>query len=133
MINYPPIVAASGLPVIPRKPKTISDVSSLRGIPLQSTWEQMIDLLKGGNYRAVSCRAVTFTEQSARIILNVHKLGDIRSRVKEEEEWAKIGISFPNRTCSYSDDGVAKYATLIFDYPDGRSVLSHNRYILGSD
>ena len=132
MINYPPIVAASGLTLIPRKPKTISDVSSLRCIPPQSTCEQMIDLLKGGNYGAVSCRAGTFTEQVARIILNVHELRDIRSRVKEEE-WIKTGISLPNRTCSYSGDDMIKYTTLIFDYPDGRSVLSHNRYILASD
>ena len=28
---------------------------------------------------------------------------------------------------------MTKYATLIFSNPDGRSVLSHNRYILASD
>ena len=133
MINYPPIVAASGLTLIPRKPKTITNVLSLRGIPSQSTCEQMIDLLKGGNYSAISCRAGTFTEQSARIILNIHKLRDITSRVKEEEQWIKTEITLPNRSCSNSDDDMATYATLIFDNPDGRSVLSHNRYILASD
>ena len=92
----------------------------------------MIDLLKDGNYSAVSCRAGTFTEQLARIILNVHKLREIRSRVKDEEQWIKTGISLPNRSCSSSDDDMTKYATLIFYYPDGRSVLNHNRYVLAS-
>ena len=82
---------------------------------------------------AISCRAGTFTEQSARIILNIHKLRDITSRVKEEERCIKTGITLPTRSCSYSDDDMTKYATLIFSNPDGRSVLSHNRYILASD
>ena len=133
MINYPPIVAASGLTLIPRKPKTITDVLSLRGVPSQSTCEKMIDLLKDENYSAISCRAGTFTEQSARIMLNIRKLRDITPRVKEEERWIKTGITLPNRSCSYSDDDMTKYATLIFGNPDGRSVLSHNHYILASD
>ena len=108
-------------------PKTISDVSLLRSIPLQSTCEQMIDLLIDGNYSAVSCRAGTFTEQLARVILNVHncKLREIRSRVKDEEQWIKTGISLPTRSCSYSDDDMTKYTTLIFDYPDRKNPGLH--------
>ena len=127
MINYPPVVAATGLTLILQLPKAISDISSLRGIPPQSTSKQMINLLKGGNYRAVSYRVGTFTEQWARIIiLNVHKLCDIRSRVKDKEQWIKTGISLPNRSYFYSDHDMAKYATLIFHYPQRRSVLGHN-------
>lgn len=33
----------------------------------------------------------------------------------------------------YCDNDMAKYATPIFDYRDRRSILSHNRHILGSD
>jgi len=115
MINYPPFVAAIGLTLIVRMPKAISDISSLRGIPPQSTCKQMINLSKGGNYSAVSYRAGTFTEQSARIIiLNVHKLCNTRSRVKDKEQWIKTRISLPNQSYFYSDDDMAKYATLIF-------------------
>ena len=93
----------------------------------------MIDFFNGGNYNAISCHVGTFTEESARIILNIHKLRDIKSRVKGEEQWIKTRITLPNPSCSYSVDDLAKYANLIFDNPDGSSVLSHNRYILGSD
>lgn len=83
MIDYPPVVAATGLTLILQLPKAISDISSLRGIPPQSTSKQMINLLKGGNYSTVSYRAGTFTEQRARIIiLNVHKHCHIRSLVE---------------------------------------------------
>ena len=128
MIDYPPVVAATGLTLILQPPKAISDISSLRGIPPQSTSKQMINLLKGGNYSTVSYRPGTFTEQLARIIiLNVHKHCHIRSRVKDKEQWIKTGISLPNQSYFYSDDDMAEYATLIFDYPHRRSVLGHNR------
>ena len=124
---------AAGLTLISQKPKRVTDVLSLQGIPPQSPCEQMIELFNGGNYSAISCRLGTFTEQSARIILNIHKLRDIKSRVKEEQQWIKNGITLPHPSCSYSEEDITKYATLIFHNPDGSSVLSHNRYILASD
>ena len=93
----------------------------------------MIDLFNGGNYSAISCHLGTFTEQSAKTILNIHKLRTIKSRVKEEEQWIKKRIAPPNPSCSYSEDDIAKFANLIFYNPDGSSVLSDNRYILTSD
>ena len=71
----------------------------------------MIDLFKGGDYSAVSCQLGTFTDQSAQIILKIHKLRDIKSCVMEIEQWIKNGITLPHPTCSYSEDDMTNYAT----------------------
>lgn len=66
-------------------------------------------------------------------MLEIHKLRDIKYHVQGEEPWIKKGITLPNLCCSYSKDLMNKYATLVFDNPDGRCVLNGNPYILASD
>ena len=76
----------------------------------------------------LSCRNIHRTVRKQ----NVHKLHNM-CHVKEKEQWIKTGITPSNQSCSYPQDDMTKYANLIFDDPDKKSVLNHNCYILMLD
>ncbi|CAH3020774.1 unnamed protein product [Porites evermanni] len=75
--SFPKILPTEVQTLHYKLPQYVTDVSAVSSIPSRSVFEVMIDTLRGGKYKAVSCSLGTYTISSLDTLLNVHSLRDI--------------------------------------------------------
>lgn len=126
-LEYPKIIWTTRMTFLSKQPKTSTDVINLSRMPSQSSCQEMKDLCKGGNYVGVSCDLGTLTLESIEVVLDIHRLRDVKSDVLKEEKWLTKEINVPSATCSYSKEHLASHFDKIFNTPNNHSVLTHHR------
>lgn len=93
----------------------------------------MLPCLRPGTFCSITCKIGHFNKQALQTILKVHSLREVKCKVTTERKWLAKTIVPPNGKCLLSRNHMKSYENLIFDTPDGRSVLDNNRSILASD
>lgn len=103
-------------------------------MPSLSTCEEMENMFKQRKrYAALCCELGIFTRESLITLRRIHELRDISLRVRREKEWLTRQIRLPNAQCFVSYEDITLYRNLIFQSPDGQSVLKDLPFILSCD
>lgn len=132
-IEYPPVIYSSKRRLLTRLPNHPTQVTLMVNMPSRFVCEDIKDLLATGEYQAVSCQSGTLTAHTIEVLIRIHELHDVKTAVISKQQWLAKKINTPNSTCSYAEENSKAFATMIFDTPDGCSVLKNNKYILASD
>ena len=101
-LEYPRIIQMTRMTLLSKQPKTSTDVINLIRMPSQSSCQEMKDLCKERNYVAVSCNLGTLTLESIEVLLDIHRLRNVKSDVLKEDKWLKKEINVPSANCSNS-------------------------------
>eukprot|EP00794_Sanderia_malayensis_P013540 gene13540-14944_t len=85
-----------------------------------------------GKYAAISCDFGTFNENSLLAMINVHRLSDIATKVREEQRWLNSMLSEADFCLNVKND-LLSYKLLLEKTPDGQAVFDYNKAILAND
>eukprot|EP00794_Sanderia_malayensis_P005059 gene5059-5718_t len=121
-IIYPRNAQTGSLCFHCNQPKKITDVSTLTIIPSESSCQEMLKTLAMGKYAAISCNFGAFNDKSLLAMINVHRLSDTATKVREEQRWLNSMLSKADFCLNVKND-LSSYKLLLEKTPDGQAVL----------